>query len=73
MQYGGGGHRFMKLFHKIPLFFEGWLPLGRILLEKSLVLIKSFSPPRPHYKILFAEALLLSLATILDLPYCTFL
>ena len=22
----GGGHRFMKLFHKIPLFFEGWLP-----------------------------------------------
>ena len=27
MQYGGGGHRFMKLFHKIPLFFEGWLPL----------------------------------------------
>ena len=26
MQYGGG-HRFMKLFHKIPLFFEGWLPL----------------------------------------------
>ena len=23
----GGGHRFMKLFHKIPLFFEGWLPL----------------------------------------------
>ena len=21
MQYGGGGHRFMKLFHKIPLFF----------------------------------------------------
>ena len=21
-----GGHRFMKLFHKIPLFFEGWLP-----------------------------------------------
>ena len=29
MQYGGGGHRFMKLFHKIPLFFEGWLPLRR--------------------------------------------
>ena len=28
MQYGGGGHRFMKLFHKIPLFFERWLPLG---------------------------------------------
>ena len=26
MQYGGGGHRFMKLFHKIPLFFERWLP-----------------------------------------------
>ena len=23
---GGGGHRFMKLFHKIPLFFERWLP-----------------------------------------------
>ena len=23
---GGGGHRFMKLFHKVPLFFEGWLP-----------------------------------------------
>ena len=29
MQYGGGGggHRFMKVFHKIPVFFEGWLPL----------------------------------------------
>ena len=23
---GGGGHRFMKVFHKIPVFFEGWLP-----------------------------------------------
>ena len=23
----GGGHRFMKVFHKIPVFFEGWLPL----------------------------------------------
>ena len=22
-----GGHRFMKVFHKIPVFFEGWLPL----------------------------------------------
>ena len=22
----GGGHRFMKAFHKIPVFFEGWLP-----------------------------------------------
>ena len=22
----GGGHRFMKVFHKIPVFFEGWLP-----------------------------------------------
>ena len=22
----GGGHRFMKLFHKIPLFFKGMLP-----------------------------------------------
>ena len=22
-----GGHRFMKLFHKIPLFFWRWLPL----------------------------------------------
>ena len=28
MQYGGGGgHRFMKVFHKIPVFFERWLPL----------------------------------------------
>ena len=24
----GGGHRFMKVFHKIPVFFERWLPLG---------------------------------------------
>ena len=24
---GGGGRRFMKVFHKIPVFFEGWLPL----------------------------------------------
>ena len=22
----GGGHRFMKVFHKTPVFFEGWLP-----------------------------------------------
>ena len=21
-----GGHRFMKVFHKIPVFFERWLP-----------------------------------------------
>ena len=26
MQYGGG-HRFMKVFYKIPVSFEGWLPL----------------------------------------------
>ena len=32
MHYGGGGgHRFMKVFHKIPVFFERWLPLGRAL------------------------------------------
>ena len=24
---GGGGHRFGKLFHKIPDFFKGMLPL----------------------------------------------
>ena len=36
MQYGGGGHRFMKLFHKIPLFFEGWLPLPSKFVEKRL-------------------------------------
>ena len=24
---GGGGHRFMKVFHKKTVFFEGWLPL----------------------------------------------
>ena len=23
----GGGHRFMKVFHKIPVFFERWLSL----------------------------------------------
>ena len=23
---GGGDHRFMKVFHKIPVFFERWLP-----------------------------------------------
>ena len=26
----GGGHRFMKVFHKIPVFFEGWLPLSAL-------------------------------------------
>ena len=31
MQYGWGGHRFMKVFHKIPVFFEGWLPLVKII------------------------------------------
>ena len=30
---GGGGHRFMKVFHKIPVFFEGWLPLGELFLS----------------------------------------
>ena len=25
-QTGGGGHRFLKEFHKMPVFFEGWLP-----------------------------------------------
>ena len=30
----GGGRRFMKVFHKIPVFFEGWLPL--VLLLPSL-------------------------------------
>ena len=24
---GGGGHHFEKVFHKIPVFFKGWLPL----------------------------------------------
>ena len=24
----GGGHHFMKGFHKTVLFFKGWLPLG---------------------------------------------
>ena len=24
----GGGHHFMKVFHKIRVFFKGWLPLG---------------------------------------------
>ena len=28
MHYGGAGHRFMKVFHKIPVFFKGWLPLA---------------------------------------------
>ena len=27
MQYGGGGHHFVKVFRKIPVFFKGWLPL----------------------------------------------
>ena len=27
---GGGGHRFMKVFHKIPVFFEGWFPLAKL-------------------------------------------
>ena len=24
---GEGGHHFMKVFHKIRVFFKGWLPL----------------------------------------------
>ena len=40
MQYGGGGgHRFMKLFHKIPLFFEGWLPLVWLQLSSFLKIL----------------------------------
>ena len=27
IQHGGGGHHFVKVFHKIPVFFKGWLPL----------------------------------------------
>ena len=23
----GGGHHFVKVFHKIPVFFKRWLPL----------------------------------------------
>ena len=32
-----GGHRFMKLFHKIPLFFEGWLPLPEAYASSELL------------------------------------
>ena len=39
MQYGGGGgHRFMKVFHKIPVFFERWLPLTELTRGSSLCL-----------------------------------
>ena len=31
----GGGHRFMKVFHKILVFFERWLPLGPKALGKG--------------------------------------
>ena len=27
IQYGGGGLHFVKVFHKIPVFFKRWLPL----------------------------------------------
>ena len=27
IQDGGGGHHFVKVFHKIPVFFKRWLPL----------------------------------------------
>ena len=33
---GEGGHRFMKIFHKIPVFFERWLPLAHSVSSSSL-------------------------------------
>ena len=29
-----GGHCFMKVFHKIPVFFELWLPLIELLIRQ---------------------------------------
>ena len=31
----GGGHHFVKVFHKIPVFFKGWLPLGEASFKKN--------------------------------------
>ena len=49
MQYGGGSHRFMKLFHKIPLFFEGWLPLVVIYLRYFCSAIKKHTNNIPAF------------------------
>ena len=35
IQHGGGGHHFVKVFHKIPVFFKGWLPLGEASFKKN--------------------------------------
>ena len=46
MQYGGAGHRFMKVFHRIPVFFERWLPLpGETLWMEWGTAWVSFIPP----------------------------
>ena len=36
MQYEGGGHRFMKVFHKILVFFKRWLPLEQLSVADSM-------------------------------------
>ena len=49
-----GGHRFMKVFHKIPVFFERWLPLlapqgalgGVVFLDRSIQAIQAKPIPR---------------------------
>ena len=33
----GGGHHFMKVFHKTEVFFKGWLPL--VHLKESLACV----------------------------------
>ena len=33
---GGGGHHFMKVFHKIRVFFKRWLPLDDELARYTL-------------------------------------
>ena len=53
---GGGDPRLMKEFHKFPVFFERWLPLGRVTFSKgtfnvsanNVAFAKVYYPPLLH-------------------------
>ena len=49
---GGGSPRFMKVFHQIPVFFEGWLPLVFSLWpvkSESMINNSPFPFPAPDF------------------------
>ena len=45
IQHGGGGHHFVKVFHKILLFFKWWLPLSSRLYVAFHKSVTSFTIP----------------------------